>query len=203
MSRFFLRLIVIPFLFFTAALLLIRAQRYDDHELRQVLLPEGCPAPCFMGIRPGVTTMDEAVRLLHDNKWVAEINKRVINNRYGFITWTWRDQKPSWTSQKAIGEIFVNDKKVHAITISSTFLLGETRLTLGLPDVEFISVSQDPSAKSILYEAFYNHYGLITRSWQLCGVSEPLRKTVTITIIESASDTPRHVASLSDVFRTC
>ena len=130
MLRLYLRLILLPLALITAALLLIRTQPYDDHELRELLLPDGCPAPCFMGIRPGVTTMDEAVRLLHGNKWVAEINKRVINNRYGFITWTWREQQPSWTSQKAIGEIFVNDKKVHAITISSAFLLGETRLTL-------------------------------------------------------------------------
>ena len=204
MSRFYLRLMLIPIALFTAALLLIRAQPYDDHELRQILLPDGCPAPCFMGMRPGVTTVDEAVTILRANQWVAQVNKRGINNKYGFITWTWKDQKPGWASPKAVGEILLTDKKVHAITIASALVLGETRLTLGLPDAEFIGTPQDPTDKSILYEGFYGQYGLITRSWQTCDVTEPLRKTVVITVVEPNSDgTRRGGGRFNDVFRNC
>ena len=47
-----------------AAAAVIRAQPYDDSELRAFLTPpEGCPAPCFMGIRPGVTTREEALTI--------------------------------------------------------------------------------------------------------------------------------------------
>ncbi len=53
MPRFYLRLILIPIALFTLVLIVIHAQPYDDHELRELLLPEGCPAPCFMGIRSG------------------------------------------------------------------------------------------------------------------------------------------------------
>ena len=203
MTHHYLRLVLLPLVIFTAALLLVHTQPYDDHELRQLLLPEGCPAPCFMGIRPGVTTMDEAVKLLNDSPWIGEIYKRVINSNSGFITWTWKDQKPSWASRKVRGEVYVTDKKVHAITISSEAVLGETRLTLGMPDREFVSVPQDPNDKSILYEAFYNQYGLITRSWQTCGGMEPLRKTVVITFIEATRDSPRYINSLDDLFRSC
>jgi hypothetical protein len=64
MTCAFLRLSLPLILLFTAALAVIRAQPYDDHELRELLLPAGCPAPCFMGIRPGVTTVEEAVKIL-------------------------------------------------------------------------------------------------------------------------------------------
>ncbi|MBA3869058.1 MAG: hypothetical protein H0X30_07885 [Anaerolineae bacterium] len=78
MTRFYLRLTLLPLIIFTAVLLLIHARPYDDHELRELLLPEGCPAPCFMGIRPGVTTMDEALKsLVADNR--VDINLAAIN----------------------------------------------------------------------------------------------------------------------------
>jgi hypothetical protein len=37
MSRFYLRLTLLPIVLFTAVLLVIHAQPYDDHELRQLL----------------------------------------------------------------------------------------------------------------------------------------------------------------------
>ncbi len=50
---------------FLLPVLLIRAQPYDDGGLRAFLTPpEDCPAPCFMGIRPGVTTTEEALEIL-------------------------------------------------------------------------------------------------------------------------------------------
>ena len=52
MIHLYVRLTLLPVLLLTVALLLIRAQPYDDHELRALLLPEGCPAPCFMGEDP-------------------------------------------------------------------------------------------------------------------------------------------------------
>src|SRR5882762_8583233 len=95
MHRFYFRLILIPLALFTAALLLIHTQPYDDHDLRQLLLPEGCPAPCFMGIRPGVTTMDEAEQLLNENQWVNKIT--FASDTY--IAWTWNGKQPSWINQ--------------------------------------------------------------------------------------------------------
>lgn len=64
-------------LLFTVCIALIRAQPYDDSELRAFLTPpEGCPAPCFMGIRPGVTTMEEAIAVLEQSDADAPINRQ-------------------------------------------------------------------------------------------------------------------------------
>lgn len=67
-------------------LALIRAQPYDDSELRAFLTPpEGCPAPCFMGIRPGVTTVEEALDLLAKQSIVVEYyNTNVIYFSAGY-----------------------------------------------------------------------------------------------------------------------
>ena len=43
-------------------ILLIRVQPYDASLLRSALLPEDCAPPCFMGLRPGNTTLSEAIR---------------------------------------------------------------------------------------------------------------------------------------------
>lgn len=97
MTRFYLRLILVATILFTALLLIIHAQPYDDHELRQLLLPEGCPAPCFMGIRPGVTTMDEAVKLLRTSDWVDRLTigeSEPSSSRTARITWIWSEKAP-------------------------------------------------------------------------------------------------------------
>lgn len=90
MSRFYLRLILLALLIFIAALLFIRAQPYDDHELRDLLLPANCPAPCFMGIRPGVTTMDDAIKILESSGWV-EPHKNDFDN---WISFKWNGHQP-------------------------------------------------------------------------------------------------------------
>ncbi|MBZ0299691.1 MAG: hypothetical protein K8J31_08130, partial [Anaerolineae bacterium] len=48
----------------------IRAQPFEDRAVQALVQPD-CPPPCFMGIRPGVTTMREAVSMLPANAWVA------------------------------------------------------------------------------------------------------------------------------------
>jgi len=89
MPRVYLCLAILPILLFTAGQMLIHAQSYDDHELRQLLLPNGCPAPCFMGIRPGVTTVEETLKLLEESGWVDQIENQTLS-----ISWSWNGKQP-------------------------------------------------------------------------------------------------------------
>ena len=59
-------------LLFSGVMIGLRAQPYEDGGLRQTLFPADCASPCFMGIRPGVTTHAEALDLLQANPWVTE-----------------------------------------------------------------------------------------------------------------------------------
>lgn len=133
MSNLYLRLAFIPLALFTAILFLIRIQPYDDHELRQLLLPDGCPAPCFMGIRPGVTTMEEAFAILKSNQWVGEIRQRT-----GSIEWTWSDASPRIVDQRYSAYVQHSNMPpeqccVGSLKFNSQFTLGDLYLLLGRP----------------------------------------------------------------------
>ena len=93
MMRFLLRAIVTLTLLFSALVMVVRAKPYDDGGLRAVLFASNCQPPCFMGIYPGVTTRDQAIRLLQTNPWVASID--TIYNDEG-LTWAWNGQQPAF-----------------------------------------------------------------------------------------------------------
>jgi len=179
MSRYYLRLIVFPLLILTAALLLIRAQPNDYHELRQLILPEGCPAPCLMGIRPGITTMDEAVAILEANKWVGQI-KRESNNSGDTINWTWNNQTPERiisTSHGQISATQISGKSlVGTISIYSFLQLGEVYVILGTPDTEkliFDGYSIGEEYFYMNYVALYNNDNVFLMYGQACRTGYP------------------------------
>jgi len=150
MLRFYLRLTLIPIVLFTIVLMLIHAQPYDDHELREILLPEGCPAPCFMGIRPGVTSVDEALRLLENNKWVGEIYKQNLN--YSAVTWTASLSAPDNMDRNQHNTLVFFRDKVSALALWASFRLGDIRIIFGPPDLEDLGMDD---AGAIYYTAIY------------------------------------------------
>jgi hypothetical protein len=165
---------------FTFALLLIHAQPYDDHELRELLLPEGCPMPCFMGIRPGVTTGDEALKLLRASKWVEGISGR--SSELGIITWQWSNQNPlNWTKGRSAA-FSITYGHVDNIILNTGFRLGEIRLILGVPDSEFVNVDINQTGKYANYGGSYYQYGLVILGSQSCNALQPLLQVVIITI---------------------
>lgn len=204
MPRFYLRLLLIPFLLFSTALLIVRAQAYDNLELSQLLLPEGCPAPCFMGIRPQATTMDDAVQILKANPWVQAVDYDQTNNPSGYISWTWSDQQPSWIIGEDRGEIRGADNLVKAITVYTNIPLGDTQLVLGPPEFEIIDPERDQEGLISLYMAFYSRRGLLIENWQRCQVTEPLRNKVIIKVsAASTTANSKPIHSLKDLFRVC
>src|SRR5215213_884779 len=99
MSRLLLRYIVLITTLCALAIGVIHAQPNYDGDLRAFLLPpEGCATPCFMGIRPGVTTTQEAVERLQDSDWVSRIFDSTITQGggYGQIRWNWTAKRPIW-----------------------------------------------------------------------------------------------------------
>lgn len=141
MSRFYLILTLIPTVLFTVMLLVIRTQPYDDHQLRQLLLPEGCPPPCFIGIRPGITTVEQALALLRQNDGVQiiKVDPTEVNGSASQITrisWSWNTASPQRSpfidTQKS-GVINVSDGKVYGIDIETSVQLGDYWLVENAP----------------------------------------------------------------------
>jgi hypothetical protein len=186
-----------------ALLLLIHAQPYDDHGLRQEVSTEVCSLPCFMGIRPGLTTVDEAYQLLSNNVWVGDMSKQVLNDLYGTITWSWSVQKPAWIADHSKGQVLIRDRVVSTVVINTRLQLGDTRLLLGLPDTEIVDTKANANREGIYYFAFYPGQGLLIQKWLSCPIREPLRTSVILNLSQARPTLSRHVDELSDLFRAC
>ncbi len=150
MSRFYLRLILIPTALFTVVLILIHAQPYDDHELRELLLPEGCPAPCFMGIRPGVTTKDEALKILRSSVWVHDLTHYCIypDCKADGYEITWSDKAPSWINREVSSKLMTWDTNI----ISEFFIMTTDELQF--------------------FDVYYTNFGSLTSVLKIMPVSE-------------------------------
>lgn len=177
MRRFYLRLMLFSVVVFSATLLVIRAQPYDDHELRELLFPEGCPAPCFMGIRPGVTA-DEVVKLLEANKWIAKIDRK--SNEYGDKSDGHGIIEYPGGSIRLVRvrywlQIFAKSY-VHTIRISSFLQLGAIYEVLGSPDEEYLNFDGYSIGEVYGYSnyiALYNQEKLYFFFYQACRTGYP------------------------------
>jgi hypothetical protein len=162
-SRFYLKLGLLSFTLFAAVLLLIRAQPYDDHELRALLMPEGCEMPCFMGIRPGVTMVDEAVKILENSGWVKqdEIYRNKDSGLIWQVTWTWASNAPYVTTTTDFGTLGVIDNVVNEIYIPTSVPLGDIWMIMGIPPDYILEPGTGPKNTPVLYAyMFYADYGL-------------------------------------------
>jgi hypothetical protein len=169
MLRFYLHLTVIPFLLLTTALLLIHAQPYDDHDLRQLLLPDGCPAPCFMGIRPGVTTVEEAIKILEASGWVDNYERDPI---LPVIRITWNRNRPSWLENDALyngSVIWIDDDLVTAFMLDTTLRLGELQWIFGRAVYQHVEMDYLEASSYLFYSAYYPQIGLSTIVWGDCS----------------------------------
>jgi hypothetical protein len=115
-------------------IVLTRAQSYDDSEVRIFLTPpDGCPAPCFMGIRPGVTTLEEATAILSAMGWRAE--EPVETN----TTPTYFFFSPS-SSASPLDLVFihvVDPPIIRDITLETHLPLASVLVDLGEPDSHY------------------------------------------------------------------
>lgn len=140
--------------------LFIVSQPVADDGLAELLLPpSGCPAPCFLGLRPGVTTVDEAVRILRSHPWVSEITAAPVGS--GTLRWIWNGQQPPILGHGArYGDIDIRDGQVTAIHILTPISFGTFWLVLGRPDRGTIGRSRVMPQSLQTHRAIYSDYGL-------------------------------------------
>jgi hypothetical protein len=114
---------------FALLIVLTHLQPYEGSHLRALLAPtEGCDAPCFIGIRPGVTTVDEAVELLSSHEWVGGIDVDLLA-----IRWRWTGAQPAWIDAREPAQIWLDGERVTGIEFKTRLTLGDMRLTFGEP----------------------------------------------------------------------
>lgn len=127
MLRCWLCLIVIVTGLWLLPVLIIRAQPYDDTNLRALL---NCPTPCFLGIRPGVTTVRDAITLLEAQPSLA--NTVGMNPPYGI---RFRANHPnSLIADSVFSYLERESNTIQWLRIHTNLSLGEVWAAYGQPD---------------------------------------------------------------------
>lgn len=99
-----------------------------------------CPMPCWQGIRPGTTTIDEAVSLLSLSPFVNAADLRFVDDQFGepwHISWTEIASRHNIRRHGQIrGEIIVRNGVVHSVNVQynrRAVTLGDVMGQVGIP----------------------------------------------------------------------
>jgi hypothetical protein len=149
----FLKLTTILALLFTACIGFIHARPPDDADVRALLAsPDDCPMPCFIGIRPGATTADEALAILEAHAWIGDVElayNRVTGAPNAAI-WNWSGSQPQLIQDTLYGSPYrgnlrIENGLVTAIWIPTTITAGDLWLLWGKPDEFAFTLFRQPS----------------------------------------------------------
>jgi hypothetical protein len=166
--------------------LLIRAQPYDSGELRAFLTPpQGCPAPCFMGIRPRITSVEYAIRLLQEHEWVQSLNNAHVDtfrtHRYpAQVAWQWSGRQSSLIDPDGIRELRVFSGTIVSVDLDTRIAVGDLKLGLGQPDTENFVQRMVASRCSFAYTAWYQQFDLTIISTGTCPLGDIYQNKVSL-----------------------
>src|SRR5579859_449428 len=112
-------------------------QSTRPHFAGQILLDTTCPQPCWRGIRPGHTTVDQARNLLMaDAPFIQHVTNNNASDVPGQPRVCWSmDVNPDWTGcaeRDVVSDGPVNRIELH-IPVETHFTLGEAILLFGKP----------------------------------------------------------------------
>jgi hypothetical protein len=124
-------------------LAVIRASSHEDRALLRLLnAPSGCDAPCFMGLRPGTTPLEDALAILAVHEWVDEV-RPYLSGTAGRIHFTWSDQRPAYINPRFTGKVHVFDNNVDIIEITTAVPYGTVWLMLGKPTLGAVGIPDE------------------------------------------------------------
>jgi hypothetical protein len=131
MFHLLLRPILLLTLLIALPIALIRVQPYDNSELRAFLTPPDCPAPCFMGIRPGLMTPEQANRILQQMGWTQTDTQWPARSSRSLYS-----QQSFWMDVQVDGIMGETPDGTAYVEIRTPARIGDIRLLLGVPDKE-------------------------------------------------------------------
>ena len=148
-------------------ILALRLLPNDDVSIRMLVLPpDGCPAPCFMNIRSGVTDSIVAARLITKHEWAKSppFFLRSGDDMYTrYVLWQWSGQQPSGIDVRRQGRMRIYRNQAVSMVIDTTLPLGAVWLVLGATDKGTVSLSQSQSESQMMLVMAYPAQGLLVR----------------------------------------
>ncbi len=152
---------------FSAAVMLIRAQPYNDSELRAFLTPpDHCPAPCFMGIQAGVTRVSAGESFLQASPQIPSVKA---------ITFQLYEVRFKETAPAATARIFfmaLPDVTIERVNVFDSGLpFSRFFLTFGTPKRLVVYKTLRTNVVSLI--AFYPQNGLsVVTNLSLCDLHQ-------------------------------
>lgn len=158
------------------SVVLMRAQPVTDETVRQFLTPEAdCAALCLLGLRPGSTTVGQAMALLRSHAWVSSALMNASGRGYADIEWQWSGQQPElidasrpgritfyWDRDEDDGRRSLLDMPIETVSIHTRIRIYEAEAWLGRADTGTAAYRPD---EDLGYSAAYNNsYGMIDLS---------------------------------------
>ena len=174
LQNVFLKLVLLLSLPMSVMIVIVRAQPYDDRDVRAALLPPAeCAAPCFLGIRPGDTSAGAALSILENHAWVRRLN--IMDNP---VSWEWSGAQPVWIDGSVPGHIvterFIAENREDGVTsvyVQTRLTLAEVYMLLGQPDQSWFRMADEPLGVQPQHTVYYGRYRLQVTSPLRC----PLR----------------------------
>ena len=177
MVRALLKPILPLMLLFTTVIGLVYALPGEDDNLLESLIvpPDGCRAPCWQGIQPGVTPVNEAIERLEANPWIDHliITESFGATHNGFIGWVWSGQQPAPIDGRLRGAMWVSYDVVQSVRIPTTIPFGALWLRFHRPAQGSFHLALDAHAMDyvVLHIAVYRDYKFVAWSEVSCPLS--------------------------------
>lgn len=165
MFRLTLRLALLPLLFLSAALFFVRAQPYDDQNVRSFLLSDDCSAPCFMGIQPGVTTPQQALNQLRSTNMISYVG---ISEALETVAWFGDKKGTTLMDDSQIQALFYDRDKVSSIRLYTRIRLGDLLLELDPLDTQKIAIQQTGPYNAYNINLYYLGKGYVLNATVDC-----------------------------------
>jgi hypothetical protein len=182
----------------------VRFQPRNDAAVHALLsAPDGCAAPCLLGIRPGETTHEQAVAVLSAHPLIDHLEEDATG-----ISWQWisapqlgslPDGDPSLP---IFGRIDFYDGRVRSIHMETSLKWGDFLLLFGEPDQVILQNVNAPTVRYRIANAVYRSQNFEVQTMTRCPITST--KAIwysTVYMIWPVSDLFR--GGQSEQFRSC
>jgi hypothetical protein len=111
-------------LLFTTTILLLQTLPYTPHTLLNLFTAsDDCLQICFLGIQPGVTDVNTAIRLLESRGWMGHVEAAGFESGIEFFTWN--GQHPDVMSQWEWASLGAENEVVRTLVVPTRIRLGD------------------------------------------------------------------------------
>ncbi len=166
MFRLILRLAILPLIFLSAALLLIRAQPYNGNVIREFLMSDGCTTLCFMGIEPGLTKPTDAINHLKSSTMIARVG---VSESLQTVAWYWNKDQSSLLDDRQIPAMFYDHNSVSSIRLYTNIRLGDLLLEFGqMPGRQRVAIRRTGPYEAYNVDLYYMGNGYVLNSVVNC-----------------------------------